>query len=149
MLAPSQLCVHLAYTGLGTFCGSTLGLQHAWITPPGNKGMSDIPMAPCIFFCLPKSPVNLPGLEWLQDIVLALNVFLARTQVVRLLNQGPITGNTDGISPLTIQQHAWTGRQTDTEIFSPWHRPHKTKLTDLERNSWNQLNWSAQMTNFF
>ena len=61
MLAPCLLCVNLVYKGVGTF---------HWcmrITPPWNKGMSDIRTAPQIFFHLPKSRVNLPDLDQLQN----------------------------------------------------------------------------------
>ena len=49
-----------------TFRG-TRSLQHAWIAHPWI-GMSSIPTALWIFFCLPKSLVNLSGLEWSQHI---------------------------------------------------------------------------------
>ena len=37
--------------------------RDTWLTALLNKGMSDIPTAPRIFFHLPESCVNLPGLE--------------------------------------------------------------------------------------
>ena len=59
--------MHLVYKGLGAPCCVTRGLWYVWIAPPLNKGMSGIPMAQRIFFHLPESQVNLPGLERLQD----------------------------------------------------------------------------------
>ena len=65
--ASCQPCVHLVYNGVITSCIMTHGLQHAWTITPQNKGMSDTPTAPWIFFCLPKSHVDLSSPKWLQD----------------------------------------------------------------------------------
>lgn len=40
------------------------------ITPPRNKGKSDIPTAPHVFLLLLESRVNLPSLEVLQHTYL-------------------------------------------------------------------------------
>ena len=72
VLTPWHLCVHLVSKGVWTSHGATQGSLHTWIAPPQNKGMSDIPLAPWIFFYLLKSWVNLPGLEWLHNRVHAI-----------------------------------------------------------------------------
>ena len=58
--------MHLVYKGVGTSCGTTRSLPHMWIDPCLNKGTSGIPTARQIFFHVPKSCVNLSGLEMLQ-----------------------------------------------------------------------------------
>ena len=66
VFAPCWLWVHLVSKGVGTSHSTTSGCT--WITLPWNKGMSDAPTTPRIFFPLPECRVNPPGLEWLQDI---------------------------------------------------------------------------------
>ena len=66
ILAPSWICVHSVYKGAGASYSAIPSLWHVQIAPPLNKGMSGILTALQIFFCLPKSQVNLPGLERLQ-----------------------------------------------------------------------------------
>lgn len=67
MLAACQLCVHFVLKGVGSSLSATGGLQCVWITPTQNEIFSDITMALQIFFRVPESQVNLPGLEQLQD----------------------------------------------------------------------------------
>ena len=66
ILASCRLCLYLVYKGAGAphwghaACSC---MDH----PPVNKGMPSIPTASQLFFCLPESQVNLPGLDRLQD----------------------------------------------------------------------------------
>lgn len=65
-----QLCEHIVYKGVRTSLGTTNGLQSAWTTPSQNKGTAGILTALWIFYHLPESHMNMPGLDWLQDTVL-------------------------------------------------------------------------------
>ncbi|KAF6115605.1 RNA polymerase II subunit D [Phyllostomus discolor] len=81
--------VHLVYKRVRTCCSVTRGLLHMWISPSWKRGMSDIPMAPLIFFCLSESCVILPSLEQLQDYhFLRLPIFIFCNSYKR----GPGTG---------------------------------------------------------
>ena len=71
--------------------------------PPVNKDMSSIPTTPDIFFCLPKSRVDLPGLNRLQR-----NWYNRSIKAMRTLHIRPIQGygNTASLS----YSDTWVGK---------------------------------------
>ena len=112
-------CMHLVYKGIGTSCSMTRGLWPVWIAPPQNKGMSDTLRAPQIFFSLPESCVNLPGLERLQNT----------NQHLPPLGSSETNEKTSVLFPITIKQH-WHQRND-----SSWNRPLPNTFCD-QKHTW-------------